>query len=54
MHDKDDFIKLESAGYYHNRYNRRKLYELVGSCGFKAASVLYEKNEDEILIFERL
>ena len=54
MHDKDDFIKLESAGYYHNRYNRRKLYEFVGSCGFKAASVLYEKNEDEILIFERL
>ncbi len=54
MHDKDDFIKLERNGYHHNRYNRQKLYAFVESCGFIPAKILYEKNEDEILLFERL
>ncbi len=54
MHNEPDFIKLEPAGFHHNRYSRPKLYEFVRKHGFKAPQPIFQLGEDELIIFERI
>jgi ubiquinone/menaquinone biosynthesis C-methylase UbiE len=52
-HDQPDFIKREPAGFHHNCYNRRKLYDFVCGKGFKTPEIAFSQFKDELLLFER-
>ncbi len=53
-HDEPDFIHREPQGYYHNRYERQKLYHFMAVLGFGDPEVIFEAGEDEVLVFERV
>jgi ubiquinone/menaquinone biosynthesis C-methylase UbiE len=53
MHDQPDFIHREPQGFHHNRYERKRLYELMTDLSFAEPSIVYEAGEDEVLVFEK-
>ena len=60
MHDAPDHIDRQPEGFYHNRYNRQGLYELMRGCGFGEPTIIYAAAQprhsgfqDEVLVFER-
>ena len=53
MHNQPDFIHREPQGFYHNRYERRKLYGFMAGHGFGEPGIIFEAGEDEVLVFEK-
>ncbi len=54
MHDKPDIIHREPQGFYHNRYDRHKLYRFMSDHGFGMPEIIFQSGEDEVLVFEKL
>jgi len=48
-----DQIRKMPEGFYMNRYNRDGLLAAITVNGFKWPTTLFEKGEDEVLVFER-
>jgi SAM-dependent methyltransferase len=53
MHDQPDLIHLEPQGFYHNRYQRQKLYTFMADGGLANIKTIFQSAEDEVLVFER-
>ncbi len=53
LHEGDDLINRHPDGYYLNAYNRQRLYNLFGTCGFRSAATIFKNATDEVIVFER-
>jgi len=52
-HDANDVFREEVPGLFLNRYDRRRLVPFVQSLGFDAPFLIYEDEQDEVLVFKK-